>query len=83
VAWRIETCIRVLQVKVHPAIRALAASADAWEDGESEYGVFLRADGELRGPNGRVLPVTTIWLRWRSDGSVHFLTRKPCPEPAP
>ena len=27
--------------------------------------------------NGRKLPVVTIWLRWRLDGSVRFVTLKP------
>jgi hypothetical protein len=65
------------------AIEALAAAADAREEDENEYGVVLRANGELLGPNGRSLAVTTIWLRWRIDGSVHFITLKPRRESAP
>jgi hypothetical protein len=44
------------------AIRALAAQAEAEEDRENEYGVFLRAQGRLVGPNGESLFVVTIWL---------------------
>ncbi len=59
------------------AIRKLAADVDAVEDGTSEYGVFLRVEGELQGPNGRSLQVVTIWLRWHVDGQVRFVTLKP------
>ena len=59
------------------AIRKLATDVDAVEDRASEYGVFLRAEGELRGPNGRNLGVVTIWLRWHLDGDVRFVTLKP------
>ncbi|MBI4384186.1 MAG: hypothetical protein HY579_09155 [Nitrospinae bacterium] len=58
-------------------LAALAETSEAAEDGVNEYGEFLRTDGVLTGPNGRKLPVTAIWLRWRSDGSVHFVTLKP------
>jgi hypothetical protein len=59
------------------SIRELAESAEAVEDRANEYGVFLRAEGELTGPNGRVLRVVTVWLRWHLDGSVRFVTLKP------
>ena len=59
------------------SIRELAASVEAEEDRANEYGVFLRAEGDLLGPNGRKLSVVTIWLRWRLDGSVRFVTLKP------
>ncbi len=59
------------------ALRALAAQAEAVANGENQYGEFLRVEGELLGPNGVQLPVVTIWLRWRKDGTVHFVTLKP------
>ncbi len=59
------------------AIRELAAGAEAVEDRTNEYGVVLRAEGELRGPNGRSLTVVTIWIRWHADGLVRFVTLKP------
>jgi uncharacterized protein DUF6883 len=59
------------------AIRELAAKAEAVEDGVNDYGVFLRAEGALTGPNGRVLKVVTIWLRSRADGATRFVTLKP------
>ena len=41
-------------------LAALAATAEAIEDGVNEYGEFLRTDGVLAGPNGRELLVTAI-----------------------
>jgi hypothetical protein len=59
------------------AVRELAGKAKAVEDGENEYGVFLRAEGALTGPNGHVLEVVTIWLRSGTDGRTRFVTLKP------
>jgi len=65
------------------AIRDLAAEAEAVEDRENEYGVFLRVEGELKGPNGRRLAVVTIWLQSRADGRTSFVTLKPRKEKKP
>jgi len=59
------------------ALRELASTADSTQDGENDYGQFLRTDGELVGPNGRRLAVTAIWLRQHLDGQVRFVTLKP------
>ena len=59
------------------AIRKLAATAEAVEDGRNEYGAFLRAEGILTGPNGRALSVVTIWLQSAIDSRVRFVTLKP------
>jgi len=59
------------------AIRKLAADVDAVEDRTNEYGVFLRVEGEIQGPNGRGLQVVTVWLRWHVGGQVRFVTLKP------
>ncbi|HEX3654905.1 MAG TPA: hypothetical protein VHV55_03815 [Pirellulales bacterium] len=59
------------------AIRRLAAESDAVEDGKNDFGTFWRVDGGLTGPNGILLPVTTIWLEWSSNGTFHFITLKP------
>ena len=59
------------------AIRELAATAEAVEDGRNEYGVFLRTEGVLTGPNGRDLAVVTIWLQSRKDGQTRFVTLRP------
>lgn len=59
------------------ALRVLASREEAVSDGENEYGEFLRVAGNLTGPDGLSLSVVTIWLRWDTDGSVHFVTLKP------
>ncbi len=59
------------------ALRLLASSAEAVEDGTNEYGTFYRVEGELQGANERNLAVVTIWLRWDLDSSFHFVTLKP------
>jgi hypothetical protein len=59
------------------ALRELVTSVEASSDGTNEYGEFLRASGEVAGPNGRKLSVVTVWLRWHTDGRVRFVTLKP------
>jgi len=59
------------------ALRVLAARGEATPAGGNEYGEFFRLEGDLVGPNGVSLSVVTIWLRWHTDGSVHFVTLKP------
>jgi hypothetical protein len=58
------------------AIRGLAASTDPVRDGDNEYGEFWVVGGQIIGPQG-TLAVTTVWLRWRVDGTFHFVTLKP------
>ena len=58
-------------------LATLAKKAEAVEDGNNEYGIFYRIDGELTGPNERRLPVTAIWMRRKADGVVSFITLKP------
>ncbi len=54
------------------AIRQLAVSSDAHEDGSNEYGTFYRVTGALVGPNGLSLQVVLIWLQWKSRTRVHY-----------
>ncbi len=63
--------------ELRSAIRAMASSLDAVEDGDNEYGTFYRVDGKLAGTGGRILPVSLIWIEWKVDGSFHFVTLKP------
>ena len=63
------------------SLRRLAIEADAVEDGRNEFGIFYRVDGSLVGLDGRALVVATVWLRWHSDGSFHFVTLKPLRSP--
>jgi hypothetical protein len=65
------------------AIRRLAASVEAVEDRRSDYGTFLRAEGQMTGPNGRSLPVVTIWLESAAADEVRFVTLKPWKEKLP
>ena len=65
------------------SLRRLAMEVDAVEDGGNEFGTFYRADGSLVGLDGRALAVATVWLRWHSDGSFHFVTLKPSRSPRP
>ena len=58
------------------AIRELAASVPAVQDGYNEYGEFYRQEGDLTGPQG-ALRVVVVWLRWHVDGTWHFVTLKP------
>jgi len=58
------------------AIRRLADSSEAVEDGDNEYGTFLRVEGDLIGPLA-MLSVVLIWMRRHVDGSTHFVTLKP------
>ena len=58
------------------AVRELAASVDAVQDGYNEYGEFYRQEGDLSGPQG-ALRVVLVWLRWHVDGSWHLVTVKP------
>src|SRR5579872_628017 len=58
------------------AIRALAGSVEALDDGGNEYGRFYRVDGSLTGPAG-TLAVTLIWMRRSADQRFYFVTLKP------
>jgi hypothetical protein len=61
---------------VEAAIRDLAETTTANQDGTNEYGTFWRTEGFLVGPQAK-LPVVLIWLEWAADGSFHFVTLKP------
>ena len=58
------------------AIRDLAETTTAEQDGTNEYGTFWRTEVLLVGPQAK-LPVVLIWLEWAVDGSFHFVTLKP------
>jgi hypothetical protein len=59
------------------AIRFLAASSEAVDDGSNEYGTFYRVEGDLPGANRFRLSVVTIWLKRHIDGVFQFVTLKP------
>jgi hypothetical protein len=62
--------------ELREAIRRLADTVEAVEDGFSEYGTFYRVEGTLTGPTGTVR-VVCVWMKRAVDGSVHFVTLKP------
>ena len=62
--------------RLDAAIRELALTAESYEDGENEYGVFWRTEGVLRGPLADV-QVVLIWLNCFAAGSFRFVTLKP------
>lgn len=57
------------------AIQQLNRSADAIEDRNNEYGTFYNVYG-LKGVNGIILSVVTIWLKRKSDNKFQFITLK-------
>lgn len=59
------------------ALRDLVAKEAAVADSINDYGEFYRVEGDLRGPNGVRLPVVTVWIRLKADGSHRFVTLKP------
>ncbi|HEY9697719.1 MAG TPA: hypothetical protein V6D10_10680 [Trichocoleus sp.] len=63
------------------AIINLIQAVEAIEDGMNQYGTLYRVTGNFEGVNGRSLTVVTIWIRWNSDNSFHFVTLKPQKEP--
>lgn len=63
--------------KLKKALKVFAENHDAIEDGENEYGLFYRTEGELIGPNKRELTVTVIWFRRHIDDRIHLVTLKP------
>lgn len=67
------TCAWLLE----SAIRDVARSVETVADRTNDYGDLFAQHGTLKGPNGRLLPVTIVWIRWRIDASVHFVTLKP------
>jgi hypothetical protein len=59
------------------AIRQLAATNEAIEDNNNEYGTFYRVEGNLQGINKRNLAVVSVWLQSKHDGNFRFITLKP------
>lgn len=44
---------------------------------ETEYGPKYQIRATLRGPNGRVLPIVTIWMREEATNQTKFVTLFP------
>lgn len=58
-------------------LQQIAQTGDAVEDGTTEYGTFYLVEGSLRGANGRILEVITVWIKKAIDDKYHFVTLKP------
>lgn len=50
---------------------------DAVSDSENEYGEFYTVKGDLRGPNGNILKIISVWLKRKVDQIFQFITLKP------
>src|SRR3989442_9524635 len=58
-------------------IRSLAGAANAEASESSPFGEFSIVRGELRGPNGTILKVRTVWIRLAATGETRFVTLVP------
>jgi hypothetical protein len=59
------------------ALLDIAATEDATEDRQSDWGTTYRVEGELAGPNGKFLPVVTIWMAVPVVNRTRFVTLFP------
>jgi hypothetical protein len=59
------------------ALLDLAADAEAEEDRRSPWGRTYRVQGTLAGPNGKSLPVVTIWIEVPVMNRTRFVTLFP------
>jgi hypothetical protein len=58
-------------------IRRLLLSKKAAPEENSEYGQRYIIRGQLKGPNGSLLPVCTIWMTEYDSGNTKFITMYP------
>jgi hypothetical protein len=58
-------------------LKQLIGREEAVKERENSYGVFYSVIGTLTGPQGKKLPVITIWLHKKVDGEFKFITLKP------
>jgi hypothetical protein len=58
-------------------LRDQILSADATLIENTEYGQMYEIRGNLTGPNGKNLPVCTIWLTETETGNTKFITMYP------
>lgn len=62
--------------ELETALLQLAADGEAFETRRNAYGLFYVVEGNLAGPNGRVIRVRTVWIL-REDGRSHVVTLVP------
>ena len=58
-------------------LRSQILPQDAEPVGSTGFGDFFEIRGALRGPNGVVLPVKTIWMREHLSKTTRFITLLP------
>lgn len=58
-------------------LRLQVLTQDAVKDETNPFGDGYRIECELRGPNGRVLRVVTIWMQEHETGQTKFITMYP------
>lgn len=62
-------------LKDHLRRKVLPKNARLVED--TEYGKMVEIRANLKGPNGQVLPVRTIWMADQATGTAKFITMYP------
>jgi hypothetical protein len=63
--------------KLETDLRNQILSTDATPIEKTEYGQMYEINGELVGPNGKILPVRTIWMTESATGNTKFITMYP------
>jgi hypothetical protein len=58
-------------------LRSLVRTNEAEPAGKNPFGEFYSVRGVLRGPNGTILQVETIWIQLEAAGETRFVTLKP------
>ena len=61
-------------VRLEKDIRAQRLPLEAVAAGEDRYGWKYILRGTLTGPNGRSLPVLSVWMREKATGLTKFIT---------
>jgi hypothetical protein len=61
-------------------LRNQILSIDAAPIERTEYGWMYEINGQLVGPNGKILSVRTIWMTERATGDTKFITMYPARE---
>lgn len=58
-------------------IKALSHSNEAVPQEHNDYGQMFKVKGSLKGPNGRLLSVCTVWITEYYTGVTKFITMYP------
>lgn len=60
--------------KLAQDLREQILSLDAILTEETVYGKMYEIAGELRGPNGQIIAVRTVWMDEMATGQIKFIT---------